>query len=194
MSRFMSSRFAALASYVPGEQPQDMQYVKLNTNESPFPPSPEVIAAVSVGEVEKLNLYPDPECRRLRGKLAALYGVEPEQVFLANGSDEILNFFFMAFCDAERGVAFPGISYGFYPVYAQLYNLPAAVIPLLAGPRQLYNRNLLYTAVTRARKCVTIVGSEAVFQGMIDNDREQDRNTSLCDRIRELCQDSTDEL
>ena len=71
---------------------------------------------------------------------------------------------------------------------------PAAVIPLLAGPRQLYNRNLLYTAVTRARKCVTIVGSEAVFQGMIDNDREQDRNTSLCDRIRELCQDSTDEL
>ena len=71
---------------------------------------------------------------------------------------------------------------------------PAAVIPLLAGPRQLYNRNLLYTAVTRARKCVTIVGSEAVFQGMIDNDREQDRNTSLCDRIRELCQDSADEL
>ena len=130
MSRFMSSRFATLASYVPGEQPQDMQYVKLNTNESPFPPSPEVIAAVSAGEVGKLNLYPDPECRRLRGKLAALYGVEPEQVFLANGSDEILNFFFMAFCDAERGVAFPGISYGFYPVYAQLYNLPAAVIPL----------------------------------------------------------------
>ena len=70
----------------------------------------------------------------------------------------------------------------------------ADIIPLLAGPRQLYNRNLLYTAVTRARKCVTIVGSEAVFQGMIDNDREQDRNTSLCDRIRELCQDSTDEL
>ena len=130
MSRFMSARFAALEAYAPGEQPQDMQYVKLNTNESPFPPSPEVIAAVNSGEVEKLNLYPDPECKNLRRKLAALYAVGEENVLLANGSDEILNFFFMAFCDAERGVAFPSISYGFYPVYAQLYGLPATVIPL----------------------------------------------------------------
>ena len=130
MSRFLSSRFAALEAYTPGEQPQDMEYVKLNTNESPFPPSPEVIAAVSAAEVGKLNLYPDPECKRLRRKLAALYGVGEENVFLSNGSDDILNFFFMAFCDAERPVAFPNISYGFYPVYAQLYNLPATVIPL----------------------------------------------------------------
>ena len=130
MSRFLSSRFAALEAYTPGEQPQDMEYVKLNTNESPFPPSPEVIAAVSAAEEGKLNLYPDPECKRLRKKLAALYGVGEENVFLSNGSDDILNFFFMAFCDAERPVAFPSISYGFYPVYAQLYNLPATVIPL----------------------------------------------------------------
>ena len=130
MSRFLSARFAALEAYTPGEQPQDMEYVKLNTNESPFPPSPEVIAAVSAAEVGKLNLYPDPECKRLRKKLAALYGVGEENVFLSNGSDDILNFFFMAFCDAERPVAFPNISYGFYPVYAQLYNLPATVIPL----------------------------------------------------------------
>lgn len=130
MSRFLSARFAALDAYVPGEQPQDMEYVKLNTNESPFPPSPEVLAAVSAGEVEKLNLYPDPEGRVLRRKLAALYRVGEDNVFLANGSDEILNFFFMAFCDRERGVAFPSISYGFYPVYAQLYDLPATVIPL----------------------------------------------------------------
>ena len=130
MSRFLSARFAALEAYTPGEQPQDMQYVKLNTNESPFPPSPEVLAAVNAAEVGKLNLYPDPEGRILRQKLAALYGVGEDNVFLANGSDEILNFFFMAFCDQERGVAFPNISYGFYPVYAQLYNLPATVIPL----------------------------------------------------------------
>ena len=130
MSRFLSARFAALEAYTPGEQPQDMQYVKLNTNESPFPPSPEVLAAVNAAEVGKLNLYPDPEGRILRQELAALYGVGEDNVFLANGSDEILNFFFMAFCDQERGVAFPNISYGFYPVYAQLYNLPATVIPL----------------------------------------------------------------
>ena len=130
MSRFLSRRFAALEAYAPGEQPQDMPYVKLNTNESPFPPSPEVIAAVSAGEAERLNLYPDPEGRRLRKKLADLYQVGEENVFLSNGSDDILNFAFMAFCDQERPVAFPDISYGFYPVFAQLYNLPATVIPL----------------------------------------------------------------
>ena len=130
MSRFMSGRFAGLEAYTPGEQPQDMQYVKLNTNESPFPPSPEVIAAVSAEEVGKLNLYPDPECKVLRKKLADLYGVGEENVFLSNGSDDILNFAFMAFCDESRPVAFPDISYGFYPVYANLYHLPYTAVPL----------------------------------------------------------------
>lgn len=130
MSRFLSERFASLEAYTPGEQPQDMQYVKLNTNESPFPPSPEVIQAVNACEVGKLNLYPDPECKNLRKKLAALYGVGEENVFLANGSDDILNFAFMAFCDQSRPVAFPAISYGFYPVYADLYQLPFEKIPL----------------------------------------------------------------
>lgn len=135
MSRYMSARFAALEAYTPGEQPQDMQYVKLNTNESPFPPSPAVIAAVNAAEVGRLNLYPDPACKVLRGKLAERYGVEEENVFLSNGSDDILNFFFMAFCDQERPVAFPDISYGFYPVYADLYHLPATQIPLREGFR-----------------------------------------------------------
>lgn len=130
MSRFLSQRFAALEAYTPGEQPQDMQYVKLNTNESPFPPSPEVIAAVNAAQVEKLNLYPDPTGRRLKEKLAALYGLAPENVFISNGSDDILNFSFMAFCDESRPVAFPAISYGFYPVYANLYRLPYTEIPL----------------------------------------------------------------
>lgn len=130
MSRFLSQRFAALEAYTPGEQPQDMQYVKLNTNESPFPPSPEVIAAVNAAQVAKLNLYPDPTCRVLKEKLAALYGLAPENVFISNGSDDILNFSFMAFCDESRPVAFPAISYGFYPVYADLYHLHYTAIPL----------------------------------------------------------------
>lgn len=135
MSRFMSNRFAGLKSYTPGEQPQDRTYVKLNTNESPFPPAPEVIAAVSAAEVGKLNLYPDPECRVLKEKLAQRYGLKPENVFISNGSDDILNFAFMAFCDKDRPVAFPSISYGFYPVYAQLHGLDAKSIPLREGFR-----------------------------------------------------------
>lgn len=130
MSRYMSSRFDGLEAYVPGEQPQDMRYVKLNTNESPFPPSPAVLSAVNRAETERLNLYPDPEGRALREKLADLYGVKPANIFLANGSDELLSFAFMAFCDRERPVAFPNISYGFYPVYANLYQVPYTEIPL----------------------------------------------------------------
>ena len=133
MSRYMSARFAALEAYVPGEQPQDKEYVKLNTNESPFPPSPQVMDAVNREQVGRLNLYPDPECRRLRSKLADYYQVKEENVFLANGSDDILNFAFMAFCDQDRPVAFPDISYGFYPVYARLHGISAREIPLREG-------------------------------------------------------------
>lgn len=130
MSRFMSSRFAGLEAYTPGEQPRDQQYVKLNTNESPYPPSPEVLERVSKAEVELLNLYPDPTGKVLKEKLAALNGVEAKNVFLSNGSDDILNFAFMAFCDAERGAAFPEISYGFYPVYGDLYHVDCKKVPL----------------------------------------------------------------
>lgn len=133
MSRFISQRFTNLEAYVPGEQPQDKRYIKLNTNESPFPPSPEVFAAINAQEVEKLNLYPDPEGRVLRQRLAQFYGVGMENVFLANGSDELLNFFFMAFCDESRPAAFPAVSYGFYPVYASLYGLPHDAVPLREG-------------------------------------------------------------
>ena len=133
MSRYMSARFDGLEAYVPGEQPQDMRYVKLNTNESPFPPSPEVRAAVNAAEAERLNRYPDPEGKVLRARLAEMYGVEPDNVFLANGSGELLFFAFLAFCDGERPVAFPSISYGFYPVYAQLLRLPYTEVPLREG-------------------------------------------------------------
>jgi len=130
MSKFLSRRFDTLVAYVPGEQPQDMQYIKLNTNEAPFPPSPSVFERLNVSELQKLNLYPDPEGRALRTKLAGLYGVKLENTFLSNGSDEVLAFAFMAFCDAERPVAFPDITYPFYPVYANLYGLPYTQIPV----------------------------------------------------------------
>lgn len=130
MSRFLSRRFESLEAYVPGEQPQDMQYIKLNTNEAPFPPSPLVYDRLSAAEIAKLNLYPDPEGRALRDKLAALYSVKRENVFLSNGSDEVLAFAFMAFCDAERQIAFPDITYPFYPVYADLYGIPYTKIPV----------------------------------------------------------------
>ena len=129
MSRYLNQRFASLEPYVPGEQPQDIPYIKLNTNESPFPPSPAVLSAVS-GEVNKLQLYSDPTCRQLSEKLAELYGVKPSQVILTNGSDEALYFAFMAFADAEKPLLFPEISYGFYPVFANLCGIPYETVAL----------------------------------------------------------------
>lgn len=131
MSRFFSGRHAALTPYTPGEQPQDRQYVKLNTNESPFPPSPGVAAAVAA-ESGRLQLYSDPECIELRRAMAAVYGVPPEQILMTNGSDEVLNFAFMAFADEQRPLAFSDITYGFYPVFARLNHIPYTEIPLKA--------------------------------------------------------------
>ena len=121
MSRFFARRYAGLTEYVPGEQPRDQQYIKLNTNESPYPPSQGVLDAVSTAEVKKLNLYSDPDARDLTAAVAGAYGVGPENVFLSNGSDDILNFSFMAFCDG--GARFPEVTYGFYQVYAALHGV-----------------------------------------------------------------------
>ena len=130
MSKFLSKRFESLDAYVPGEQPSGMEYIKLNTNESPYPPPPGVIAAVSESELLKLNLYPNPDGSALIRKLAGFYGVEAKNVIIGNGSDELLAFTFLAFCDDERGAAFPDITYGFYPVYAELYGIPYMQVPL----------------------------------------------------------------
>ena len=116
--------------YTPGEQPQEAKkYIKLNTNESPFPPSPsaqENIAAAS----RNLQLYSDPKCKRLTELFAEYNGVDPDMVLMTNGSDEILNFAFAAFCDEEHPAVFPDITYGFYPVFAQLNRVPYETIPL----------------------------------------------------------------
>lgn len=127
MSRFINSQYAGLEAYTPGEQPKDMKYIKLNTNESPFPPSEGVLAAVKEN-ADKLNLYPDPECAELKDEIAGLYGVERGNVYVSNGSDDILNFFFLGFCGG--GAIFPDITYGFYKVYAELYGVDYKRIPL----------------------------------------------------------------
>lgn len=128
MSRFLSEKLAKLEAYVPGEQPKGKRFIKLNTNESPYPPPRCVVGAVGRQEIEDLRLYSDPECSALKAKLADLYGMSPKNVFLSNGSDEILNFAFMAYSD--RGVIFPDITYGFYSVFADLYGANAEIVPL----------------------------------------------------------------
>ncbi len=127
-SRFLADKYASLEAYVPGEQPKNRKYIKLNTNESPYPPSPEVIASVTSPEMCDLRLYSDPECSVLKRKLAERYGVSDGNVFLSNGSDDILNFAFMAF--GGNGAAFPDITYGFYRVFAELHGVTTTVIPL----------------------------------------------------------------
>ncbi len=128
MSRFLDAKYASLEAYTPGEQPRDLQYIKLNTNESPYPPAPSVVAAMTDAQVELLRLYSDPTARGLKEKLAKLYDVSPENVFVSNGSDEVLNFSFMAF--GSKGAVFPEISYGFYQVYGDLYGIDYEKIPL----------------------------------------------------------------
>lgn len=129
MSRFFSKRFASLVPYVPGEQPKDMKYIKLNTNESPFPPAPQVAAAIAQ-TADTLCLYPDPECVALREKLAVLCGVNKENVFVSNGSDEALDLAFAAFCSDDVPALFADITYGFYSVFARHNRIPFTEIPL----------------------------------------------------------------
>ena len=130
MSRFLSKEAERLAPYTPGEQPQDQQYIKLNTNESPFAPSPKVLEAVSQAEVAKLKLYSDPTCAALHAALAKRYGVGMENVISGNGSDEILAFAFRAFCGEGKGVAYADITYGFYKAQVALFGLEATIVPL----------------------------------------------------------------
>lgn len=127
MSRFADYNIKNITPYVPGEQPKVQRYIKLNTNENPYPPSPDSIAA-AMSETHKYNLYPDPECSELTQKLAEEFSVGFENILIGNGSDELLAFIFQGFC--EGGVAFPDITYGFYKVYSELYNRTPEIIPL----------------------------------------------------------------
>lgn len=129
MSVFLTDELASLTPYTPGEQPQDMEnWIKLNTNENPYPPSAAVKKAISGKEIDELRLYSDPRCDDFLSALAAACSVKRPQVFASNGSDEALAFCFRAFC--EKGAAFADITYGFYPVFASLFGIKTELIPL----------------------------------------------------------------
>lgn len=129
MSAYLSKKHAFLVPYVPGEQPKDRRYIKLNTNESPFPPSEQAMAAAKEA-TNSLQLYSDPTASRLHKAIAATYGCKETMVLATNGSDEILNFAFMAFCDEEHPAIFPDITYGFYEVFAEINHVPYEKVPL----------------------------------------------------------------
>ncbi|MBQ9685130.1 MAG: histidinol-phosphate transaminase [Oscillospiraceae bacterium] len=129
MSKFFSDKYAYLTPYTPGEQPKVMNVTKLNTNECPFPPSDKA-KAYAAAHTRELNLYPELQCIDLRTKIAALHGIDADEVILGNGSDELLYFAFMAFCDDAKPAAFADITYGFYPVFAEVNRVPYVEIPL----------------------------------------------------------------
>ena len=130
MKKHWSQRIRDMIPYVPGEQPRDRQFIKLNTNENPYPPSPKALEALRAAAGDSLRLYPDPECTELRAAIAAAHGLSPEQVFPGNGSDEVLAFCFQAFFDPDRPVRFADITYTFYAVYASYFGLTPELVPL----------------------------------------------------------------
>ena len=134
MSRFWSSVVHGLSPYVPGEQPKLDGIVKLNTNENPYPPSPRVLAAIA-SATDRLRLYPDPRASRLRETIAARYDVAPDEVFVGNGSDEVLAHTFQALLKHDAPLLFPDITYGFFPVYSRLYEIRYEEVPLDAAMR-----------------------------------------------------------
>lgn len=128
-----SKRFSGLHPYVPGEQPKDRPYIKLNANENPYPPSPAVTRALEAFDPARLALYPDPDAQELRSSIAAVVGcgVTPDMIFAGNGSDEVLSFVFYALFDSDKPLHFPAHTYSFYPVYAGYYGIPFVKTPLL---------------------------------------------------------------
>jgi histidinol-phosphate aminotransferase len=130
MSKFWSEKTKCLQPYVPGEQPKLTNLVKLNTNENPFPPSPKVLAAMQEAINDDLRLYPDPNAEKLKQTIADYYGLHKQQVFVGNGSDEVLAHAFAAFFQGKQQLLLPDISYSFYPVYCQLYGVEACYVPL----------------------------------------------------------------
>ncbi len=132
MSRFWSRLTHDLSPYVPGEQPRVADLVKLNTNESPIGPSPRVLEAIRAEASDRLRLYPDPRSTALRAALAAYHQVRPEQVFVGNGSDEVLAHAFAALLKHDAPLLFPDITYSFYPVYCRLFGIAYEPVPLNA--------------------------------------------------------------
>lgn len=135
MSRYWSAVVRGLTPYVPGEQPKIADLIKLNTNENPYPPSPAATAAIAAAVDSALRLYPDPNADRLKAAIAAHHGLKASQVFVGNGSDEVLAFVFQGLLQHEQPILFPDITYSFYPVYCGLYGVQYKTVPLDEGFR-----------------------------------------------------------
>jgi histidinol-phosphate aminotransferase len=130
MSKYWNDKVKEIEPYVPGEQPKDKKYIKLNTNENPYPPSNKVIEAMKNALNGDLKLYPDPTCSDLVNEISKYYNLNTDEVFIGNGSDEILAFSFMAFFSKDKQIVFPDISYTFYKVYAELFDLDYKLVKL----------------------------------------------------------------
>jgi len=130
MSRFWSPLISRLSPYVPGEQPKIANLVKLNTNENPYGPSPKVLEAIRAEVGDGLRLYPDPEATALKEAIATYHDLKPNQVFVGNGSDEVLAFIFQALFKHDAPLLFPDVTYSFYPVYCRLYEIAYTTVPL----------------------------------------------------------------
>ena len=130
MSRFWSDVVRSLTPYVPGEQPRESGLIKLNTNECPYPPSPRVLEAIREISADEMRLYPDPESVALRQAIAGRNGLNIDQVFVGNGSDEVLALAFMALLKHDRPLCFPDVSYSFYPVWSELFGIEYSTVPV----------------------------------------------------------------
>ncbi|MBQ4578592.1 MAG: histidinol-phosphate transaminase [Clostridia bacterium] len=176
MSRFFTKSLSALQPYTPGEQPQDQKYIKLNTNESPFPPAPGVLKTIDRAEVAKLYLYSDPDCKALIEAIAKRFGLEPSQVTVGNGSDEVLWFALRAFCDEQTPLAYSDITYGCYKTWCGLLNVPSKILPLKADysvDLLLYNDLKATVMVTNPNAptgiCLSLAEIETVLRANRDN-------------------------
>ena len=130
MSQYWSPLVHNLDPYVPGEQPKDQRYIKLNTNECPYAPSPMALDAIEAAGGADLRLYSDPSCSDLKEATADFYGIAPDNVFVGNGSDEVLGHVFHGLFKQDKPLLYPDLSYGFYPIYKLLYEIEAQEIPL----------------------------------------------------------------
>lgn len=172
MSRFFSKSLESLAPYTPGEQPKESGLIKLNTNENPYGPGPKVDSVLREQSAETLRLYPDPECRELTAAIEAYYGLSQGQVMVGNGSDELLGFAFMAYADEGRTIMFPETSYGFYPVFGQVFQANCKTVPLKTGltvdPTDYYHAGA--TVVLANPNAPTGIGlTRDQIRGILDN-------------------------
>lgn len=174
MSRFFSKELNGLSPYTPGEQPKEQGLIKLNTNENPYGPGPEVVRIIREQSAESLRLYPDPACRELVLAIEEYYGLSAGQVMVGNGSDELLGFAYMAFSQTGRKIVFPEISYGFYPVFSRVFKTDFETVPLqedlTVDPIDYYNVN--GTIVLANPNAPTGIGlTRTEIEGILQNNR-----------------------